>query len=188
MPPRRPPIDAPVLELVQPKELLPLLVARALQALAQRLAHRGEAGRHEVLVERVAHAICEDLRGGAALAHEVGHLDEPQLVHLQAPHCHLGSRSSQVDSKVSFPHAAQLHPRRSEVCRAAEAARKAALDKAAQAAGAAADAAGNIDPNVPEAKDTALGQRLMKGEAARREGSQNFIKKLAEKPKKIDEK
>jgi hypothetical protein len=72
--------------------------------------------------------------------------------------------------------------------RAAEAARKAALDKAAKAAGAAADAAGSIDPNVPEAGDTALGQRLMKGEAARREGSQNFIKKLAEKPKKIDEK
>lgn len=72
--------------------------------------------------------------------------------------------------------------------RAAEAARKAALDKAAKAAGAAADAAGNIDPNVPGAEDTALGQRLMKGEATRREGSQNFIKQLAEKPKKIDEK
>ena len=72
--------------------------------------------------------------------------------------------------------------------RAAEAARQAALDKAAKAAGAAVDAAGNIDPDVPGAEDTALGQRLMKGEATRREGSQNFIKQLAEKPKKIDEK
>jgi hypothetical protein len=71
--------------------------------------------------------------------------------------------------------------------RAAEAARKAAMDKAAKAAGAAAEAAGNIDPDMPTAEDTAIGQRLMKGEATRREGSQNFIKKLAEKPKKIDE-
>jgi hypothetical protein len=72
--------------------------------------------------------------------------------------------------------------------RAAEAARQAAMQKAAQAAGAAAEAAGNVDVDVPGAEDTALGQRLQSNEAKRREGSQGFIKKLAEKPKKLDEK
>jgi hypothetical protein len=72
--------------------------------------------------------------------------------------------------------------------RAAEAARQAAMQKAAEAAGAAANAAGNVEVDVPGPEDTALGQRLQGNEAKRREGSQGFIKALAEKPKKLDEK
>jgi LysM repeat protein len=72
--------------------------------------------------------------------------------------------------------------------RAAEAARQAAMQKAALAAGAAAEAAGNVDVDVPGPEDTALGKRLQGNEATRREGSQGFIKALAEKPKKLDEK
>ena len=60
--------------------------------------------------------------------------------------------------------------------------------KAAEAAGVAAEVAGNVDVDVPGAEDTALGQRLQANEAKRREGSQGFIKALAEKPKKLDEK
>jgi hypothetical protein len=83
-------------------------------------------------------------------------------------------------------HVPEIDPE--EKRRAAEAARQAAMQKAAQAAGAAAEAAGNVDVDVPGAEDTALGQRLQSNEAKRREGSQGFIKKLAEKPKKLDEK
>jgi len=83
-------------------------------------------------------------------------------------------------------HVPEIDPE--EKRRAAEAARQAAMQKAAQAAGAAAEAAGNVDVDVTGAEDTALGQRLQSNEAKRREGSQGFIKKLAEKPKKLDEK
>ena len=74
--------------------------------------------------------------------------------------------------------------------RAAEAARQAAMAQAAQAAGSAAGAAGNAagNVNVPGPGDTALGQKLQNNEAQRREGSKGFIKSLAEKPKKVDEK
>ena len=71
--------------------------------------------------------------------------------------------------------------------RAAEAARHAAMQKAAEAA-KAANAAGNVEVDAPGPEDTALGQRLQGNEAKRREGSQGFIKALAEKPKKLDEK
>ena len=83
-------------------------------------------------------------------------------------------------------HVPEIDP--DEKRRAAEAARQAAMQKAAEAAGAAAEVAGNVDVDVPGAEDTALGQRLQANEAKRREGSQGFIKALAEKPKKLDEK
>lgn len=66
------------------------------------------------------------------------------------------------------------------------AARQAAINQAAAAAGTAAGAAGNADVSVPGPGDTALGQRLQENEAKRREGSGGFIKDLAAKPEKLD--
>jgi nucleoid-associated protein YgaU len=68
------------------------------------------------------------------------------------------------------------------------AARQAALNQAAAAAGSAAGAAGGVDVDAPGVEDLGVAQRLKEKEAQRRQGSGNFIKDLAAKPKRLDEK
>ena len=66
------------------------------------------------------------------------------------------------------------------------AARQAAINQAAAAAGTAAGAAGNAEVSVPSVGETGVAQRLKEKEAERREGSGGFIKSLAAKPEKLE--
>lgn len=68
--------------------------------------------------------------------------------------------------------------------KAEEAARQAQRD---QAAAVATAAVGGLEaPDAPSLENSGLAQNLKKSEAARRDGSTNFIKDLAAKPKKIE--